>query len=639
MTDKHFPKKNCVQNPDFHSSEKKKHISTIISLGLLKIVVLVFLTATLIAFILLTIDTRNSYLKSMESFTELDIENFNNRVDVIRAANLENAVAVISEVLDWQEDMRKDEKLDLLMDQLISKEYMTELDFVDSHGKIVYSSEEDLDGYDLSENVRYAALLTLFDQPEGVVAVLGDASFSVNPIQYYTAMKIEGEDLLLLMGTTREDEEHILKKSSDSFLSEDLSLFSIGETGYVLRADMDMIVRTSNKPEYIGMNLQDMGFPIEKDKEYRQFSILPIEGEMVFYYMDNSPGLYIVYVFPLREAMREPLQILYFLLIFLIVVCLVIYWHVAYLIRIRVFNNISKVNQSLSGIVQGKLDQKVDVRDSLEFDFLSEGINSTVDRLIELIDEAGKRIDKELAFAKIVQLSSLPSVSSISSRNEIALDAYMEPAKEVGGDFYDFFLIGENRLGLVIADVSGKGISAAMFMMKSEALIRDRALQGGTPGEILRDVNAALLRGSQTNYFVTVWLGILDLKTGEGTAVNAGHTDPIVRRGSGVFRLERYTHELVVGVIDGINYMSHDFRLNPGDCLFVYTDGVIEAINSDKEQFGKKRTLDVLNRKADASPRELIRNLRSSISDFAGNMEQFDDMTMLCIEYIGQKGS
>ena len=639
MPDIHFLKKHCAQNPDFHRPRKKKHISSIISAGLLRIVVAVFLAAILIAGVLVWIDTRNTYLDSMKSFVELDISDFKNGMNKTRAANLKNVVSVISRVLDWQEAMKREERLDLLMDQWTSREYMSELDLVNPRGKVVYSNQDDLVGYDLTENERYASLLSLFEEPEGTVAILDNASFSAAPIQNYTAMKIYGQDLLLLMGTTREDEEEIQRKVIDDFLSEDMSLFSIGDTGYTLRADKDMIVRTSDQPQYIGISLQDMGFPLRKYKEYRRLYIIPVNGEQVFTYVDNSQGLYIVYVFPLREALQEPVRVQCFLLIVLVLVCFVIYGHVKYLIRIRVFNNIDKVNQSLSSIVLGKLDEKVDVRDSLEFDSLSEGINSTVDRLKELIDEAGRRIDKELAFAKVVQLSSLPPLSSVSSRKEIILDAYMEPAREVGGDFFDFFLIGENRLGLVIADVSGKGISAAMIMMKTEALIRDRALQGGTPGEILRDVNAALLRGSQTNYFVTVWFAILDLNTGEGKAVNAGHTDPFVRRASGVFNLERYNHELVVGAMDGVNYMSHDFRLNPGDCLFVYTDGVVEAINPEKEQFGKKRTVRVLNRKADAPPGELIRNLRSSIRDFSGNMEQFDDITMLCMEYLGPKES
>ena len=642
MQDNRFSKKLCTHNSGSHTLQKKKHLSAVISFWLLIIVGIVFLTASLIVFLLLAIDNRNTYLSTMKSFTELDIEALDNQIADARAKKLKNVASVISGVLDW-DDMKREERLNRLLVQWVSEEYISELDIVDPDGKVVYSNQEHIVGDDLANNDCYAPVLALFDQPDGTVAVCSDAPISETPsetpletpIQNYTAMKLDAHDLVLLMGTTKTDEEFIRKNVIDDYLTEDMSLYSIGETGYVLRADMNMTVQTSNREQYIGMNLHDMGFPFEKDEEYIGSSTLSIDGEKVFVYADNSQGLFIIYVFTVREAMAEPMRTLEFLLTVLIVVCLVIYLVVTFLIRVKILNNIDKVNASLSDIVQGNLDRKVDVRDSLEFDSLSEGINSTVDRLKELIDETGKRIDQELAFAKAVQFSSLPPFSSISSRNEIVLDAYMEPAREVGGDFYDFFLIGENKLGLLIADVSGKGISAAMFMMKSEALIRERAMQGGTPGEILRDVNAALLEGTQTYYFVTVWFAILDLKTGEGIAVNAGHTDPIVRRNSGVFKFERCIHQLVVGVMEGINYVSEDFRLNPGDCLFLYTDGVIEAMNSSRELFGKERTVNVLNQNPDAPPQELIRNVRSALTDFAGDTEQFDDITMLCVEYIG----
>lgn len=437
--------------------------------------------------------------------------------------------------------------------------------------------------------------------------------------------------------TEKQKEENFSKDSTDEYLHEDMSAYQLGDTGYILRADKNMVITASNHADLIGKTLPEIGFPVEEGENISQTFFTSAEGTRVCAFGDNTPGFYIFYVMPLKEILAEPSETVAVIMITMIVVCLSIYAGVTVLIKRNVVRKISSLNRSLSQITGGNLDERVDIRDSIEFDSLSDDINTTVERLKSLIEEEARRIDDELAFARITQASSLPSVSALSARKEIEIDAYMGAARQVGGDFYDFFLIGENRLGIVIADVSGKGISAALFMMRSEALIRNRALQGGTPAGILEDVNGFLCEGNEAMLFVTVWFAIMDLETGEGMAVKAGHSDPVFRRGSDNFEMVRSQSDLVLGAMQGVQYVNTDFKMNPGDCLFVYTDGVTEAMDKDGNLFGRKRMLDALNRDPNLSVKELIKNVRSAVSDFAGEADQFDDITMLCLEYRGKK--
>ena len=221
------------------------------------------------------------------------------------------------------------------------------------------------------------------------------------------------------------------------------------------------------------------------------------------------------------------------------------------------------------------------------------------------------------------------------SRKEIDLYATMNPAKEVGGDFYDFFLVDEDHLALVMADVSGKGVPAALFMVIAKTLIKNRTQMGGTPGEILYDVNNQLCEGNEEDLFVTVWLSILELSTGRGIAANAGHEHPVVRHKDGNYELVLYKHSPAVAAMEGIRFREHEYVLDPGDRLFVYTDGVPEATNSREELYGTDRMTDALNTLQDPSPQELLEYMKKDIDSFTGDAPQFDDVTMLALYYNG----
>ena len=249
-----------------------------------------------------------------------------------------------------------------------------------------------------------------------------------------------------------------------------------------------------------------------------------------------------------------------------------------------------------------------------------------------------ERIGAELNVATQIQADMLPRIfPAFPKFKEFDLYASMSPAKEVGGDFYDFFLVDDDHLCLVMADVSGKGVPAALFMVIAKTLIKNRAQLGESPAEILKNVNNQLSEGNEAELFVTVWIAIIEISTGKGIAANAGHEHPVIRRGDGKYELVVYRHSPAVATIEGIRFQEHPFTLNPGDRLFVYTDGVAEATDAHNELFGTERMLDALNRDPDVSPEQLLINMRQSIDTFVGDAPQFDDITMLCLVYFGNK--
>ena len=251
----------------------------------------------------------------------------------------------------------------------------------------------------------------------------------------------------------------------------------------------------------------------------------------------------------------------------------VIYLLISVLVQQIVVNNIQLVNQSLDKITGGDLNEVVNVRNASEFASLSDDINQTVSVLKGYIAAAEKRIEQELEFARSIQDAALPKNFKYP-RTDFELFAMMDPAKEVGGDFYDFFFVDNDHLALVIADVSGKGIPAALFMMRAKTAIRNLAESGRAPSEILFRANNTLCDGNDAEMFVTAWIGIIDLGTGEMRCANAGHEYPVLMRAGGEYELFKDKHGLALAAMEDMRYREYEIQLNPGDRLFVYTDGI-----------------------------------------------------------------
>ena len=300
-------------------------------------------------------------------------------------------------------------------------------------------------------------------------------------------------------------------------------------------------------------------------------------------------------------------------------------------------------------------DRRAGVRDQPHFSALElhtgDELEDLVETMAEMEREVGtfedhlrqitaetERVNTELALATRIQADMLPNIfPAFPERREFEIHASMTPAKEVGGDFYDFYLIDRDHLGLVIADVSGKGIPAAMFMMMAKSMLQTQAMAGHSPRQVLTTVNNLLCANNREKMFVTVWLGSLDLNTGVLTAASAGHEYPILKAPGEPFEIFRDKHGFVLGGMKNMKYTEYEIRLEPGSRLFVYTDGVPEA-KVGKEMFGMERTVAALNSAGDASPAGLLAAVDESVRRFVGDAEQFDDLTMLCLEYLGPDG-
>ena len=347
-----------------------------------------------------------------------------------------------------------------------------------------------------------------------------------------------------------------------------------------------------------------------------------------------------ILIIAVQDALRITLITL--LMLFLLIVM------VNYLLFRNVVRPIKKEEAILAEYVEGKDAEKAiselnGITSNNEIETLAEDFSfmaTEIDRYItevRTVTAEKERIGAELNMAASIQASQLPRIfPPFPERTEFDIYASMDPAKEVGGDFYDFFLIDDDHLALVIADVSGKGIPAALFMMASKMVIGNYAAMGGSASEILIKVNDHISEKNPDNMFVTVWLGILEISTGKLNCCNAGHEYPAIKKAGGQFEILKDKHGLFIGAMAGVKYKEYEIQLEKGDMLFVYTDGVPEATNAALELFGTERMVDALNSAPEGTLSELLKTVRSKVDEFVGEAPQFDDLTMLAMRYFGK---
>ena len=314
-----------------------------------------------------------------------------------------------------------------------------------------------------------------------------------------------------------------------------------------------------------------------------------------------------------------------------------------YYVRRILIRPLGTLHRAASGLVESNMenlaDFRVDVHTGDELEDLANSFQYMVSELDEYIRNLSRvtaekeRIGAELDVARHIQASMLPCIfPAFPERHEFDIYASMTPAKEVGGDFYDFFLVDDDHLALVMADVSGKGVPAALFMMISKTLLKSAAQSGLSPAAVLEKVNNQLCENNDAEMFVTVWLGILEISTGKMKCANAGHEYPATMRRGGSFELLRDRHGFVLAGMEGARYREYELELQVGDRLFVYTDGVPEATDASNTLYGTDRMLTALNSAKDAPCRQLLETVHRDVDAFVGGADQFDDITMLCIE-------
>ena len=361
---------------------------------------------------------------------------------------------------------------------------------------------------------------------------------------------------------------------------------------------------------------------------------------------------YIAYT-ELAPRVSDPLnlwnRVYIYIAVYLFVVCIIVNFFLRYA-EYHITIPIEKLAQIAGDYIHTGGEETLDTRTIVErcnryayihseVGNLAEALRDMALRLehyIEYVTKAAanqERIRAELNVAAQIQADMLPAV--FPKRKDFSIFASMHPAKEVGGDFYDFFMVDETHLAMAIADVSGKGIPAALFMVISRTLIKNQVLMNQGPGEVLANVNQQLCENNQAQMFVTVWLAILDLRSGELRAANAGHEYPALRRAGGQFELIKDKHGFVLAGMENMRYREYTWQLHAGDTLFVYTDGVPEATNAANALFGSERMLAALNTAETNEPAIILETVRQAVNAFVGEAEQFDDLTMLALTYHG----
>ena len=427
------------------------------------------------------------------------------------------------------------------------------------------------------------------------------------------------------------------KKIADITLINDITKSRhIGESGHIVVADGEFNIVSNISSLDENMANCD-ALKINENTELDTAIKTSYGGEKFIYYVSEANGYYIIAIMPLSEVystrdatvyMNSYIEILVYALLFILI---------ALITKRHIVNNIHSINRTLGRIIRGDLNGKVDEFKIDEFANLSDDINSTVGALKQYIEEAETRMDKELELAKSIQHSVLPSVfSPFPDKKQFDIYATMETAKEVGGDFYDFFMPDEKHIAIIIADVSGKGIPAAMFMMTAKTTIKNLTQTGLPINDVFTVANEKLCEGNDSGMFVTAWAGVVDIETGHVEFANAGHNPPLICR-SGKFEYLKSKAGFVLAGMEGVKYKMQEFDLQPGDRIYLYTDGVTEATNPDNCLYGEERLQNYLNANKQFGAEEMLLNVKKDIDVFAGEAEQFDDITMLMFDYVGTK--
>ena len=385
----------------------------------------------------------------------------------------------------------------------------------------------------------------------------------------------------------------------------------------------------------------DNYFISEGDYGYNTSALMPIHVDKNG---DEIEGMLIACVevpmTTIQSALRQ--YVIYAVLITIVLIIIFIAIYMVYLYR-RVIVPIDKVADEAGSFIenQNKISENLkDIKTKDEIQNLAESIlkmqidiNDYIANITQITAEK-ERIGAELDVAKHIQASMLPCIfPAFPGKKEIDIYATMEPAKEVGGDFYDFFMVDDTHLAIVMADVSGKGVPAALFMVIGKTLIKDHTTPGRDLGKVFTEVNRLLCESNSEELFITAFEGVLDLVTGEFVYVNAGHEMPFICKAGGNFESYKIRAAFVLAGMEGMKYRAGSMMLEPGDKIFQYTDGVTEATNVNNELYGMERLGTILNKVKNGTPHDILPAVKKDIDEFVGEAPQFDDITMLCLEY------
>lgn len=600
-----------------------KNISQSFQRFLLVCVTAGFLMTTVFTWALQTELAKNE----ASELVKLNIEDV--REDILDASN-KNLLELTKKIASR---LNSAEKADSALLNELGKEFdIAEINIIDSRGIITASTYENFLEYDMRGGSQSAEFLVLLDgKTKEYVQNYQPTSSDPTISRKYAGIVLNDGGFVQVAY----DAERFQKDIDDVVVGVTRNRH-VGENGCIIIAGEDWNI-VSDRHGNEGKNLDVSGVYIDRSTmpEGDLFNAVVYDDDAICSYI-VSEGYYIVAVLPRTEAMFSRDISVYITVFMEFVVFGMLFIVVYFLIKKLVVDNMAKINRSLAKITSGNLDTVVDVRTNEEFASLSDDINSTVLTLKRYIAEAAARIDKELEFAKTIQHSAIPTVfPPYPGHSEFDIYAAMDTAKEVGGDFYDFYFVGENKLGFLIADVSGKGIPAAMFMMTAKTIIKGYAESGKSVDEVFTIANEKLCESNEAGMFVTAWFGMLDLLTGKVAFVNAGHNPPFVRHKDSTFDYLKSKPSFVIAGMEGMKYRRNEFFLSPGDEIYLYTDGVTEATDSENRLYGEERLVRFLNTLHGLSGEEICHAVKADVADFVGDAPQFDDITMLYLKYNG----
>lgn len=542
----------------------------------------------------------------------------------------------INEATDtFNNDIALHKSPDAIMADLVLNTKFTEINFVNKQNIIAYSTVPNYIGYDMTKGEQSSEFAHLVE-PEADIYI---QSFQKISYDEETYMRYCGK----VVATNPYDIAYIeagYNETSyielvDDYVSRSAYYTHINQKGFLAVTDFE----GNTISILVGKDIITK-IPVEKYQEgvmYRD-SFPDENGNMIDYtIMTRYVEGYYVVAFADTNEVELNLNISFSALLFSqISLYLMLYFAIMVILHNNVVSKISHISRGLNQICDGDLSVHVNEHQSYEFDMLSNDINKTVDTLQKHAREEAEKIEKELLFAKQIQYSALPcSFPAYPNISQFDLFASMDTAKEVGGDFYDFYLVDADHIAIQIADVSGKGVPAAMFMMKAKTVIKSLVGSGMPIDEAYIEANNRLCEGNDAQMFVTAWLGIIDIRTGHVEFVNAGHNPPLIKRPNGDFEFLQSKVGFVLAGLDDFKYVKQEMYIEPGTKIFLYTDGVTEATNKELKLYSDPRLKYNLNANKELDPTALIKAIRTSVDEFADGAEQADDITMLAFQYNG----
>lgn len=506
---------------------------------------------------------------------------------------------------------------------------VSEINVVSEDGIIIATTHPDFLGYVMADGQQSREFLVLLQGQESYAQSYQSVSYDSTLFRKYGGVRLPEGGFVQVGYDAQRFQRDIHDQVVDATRNR-----HVGESGFVILCDEAGVI-VSDPHDGVGQPLSVTGLSGDAPKD-RRFTAW-VYGQECYCMRLDAEGYSAIAVTPVSETTLSRNVSMSITLAIETVVFLLLSVIIYFLLKRQIVDNVQKINVALSQITAGDLEVVVDVRINEEFASLSSGINTTVDALKKSIAEAEARIDQELSFAKSIQHAALPSVfPPYPHRKDFSIFACMDTAKEVGGDFYDFYLLNEDALVFLVADVSGKGIPAAMFMMQAKTMLKSLSESGLSPEQVFTQANDKLCQNNEAEMFVTAWMGVLDLRSGLLTFVNAGHNPPLLRHRDGTSRYVKSPAGLVLAGLEGIVYRAQELQLQPGDLLLLYTDGVTEATDLEGGLFGTQRLQSCVDGLLHADVEQVCQEVLGAVEQFEGKAPRADDITMLSLRYTGK---